>query len=439
VPPRTTEPMKSKNHDSSRKPAAKKSKAPPVVPDKAKKTKPRRSVAKSKPEGAPKQRATKKKALKIPPLLLEGDVTTAQPISGPGQRYALGPIPPPEHFASTEGELPESYGTMQLFITARDPHWLYAHWDLSREQLKKFNGLSVDHHLVLRIYRDAIVGEPLTQIHLHPESRNWFVPVAHAGAKYAAELGYYDLRSQWKSVSSSGATFTPPDTLAEDTTARFATIPSDVPFEQLLALVKTAIREHVPLVEALQQLRAEGYTQLPAAAQIAGEWTPAQEQALAAVISMDQVRRIWIGSLEITELIRRQLQQEISSLAVSQFGLPSSPMGAFGSISSAFGGMPQKGFWFNINAELIIYGATEPDAAVTIGGKKIKLRPDGTFSFRFALPDGNYNLPAVATSADGDDSRNADLKFSRITKYGGEVGAHPQDPKLKPPVVEAVA
>ena len=61
-----------------------------------------------------------------------------------------------------------------------------------------------------------------------------------------------------------------------------------------------------------------------------------------------------------------------------------------------------KGFWFNVNAELIIYGATEPDAKVTLGGHEIKLRPDGSFSYRFALPDGNYDLPAVAVSADGD-------------------------------------
>ena len=47
-----------------------------------------------------------------------------------------------------------------------------------------------------------------------------------------------------------------------------------------------------------------------------------------------------------------------------------------------------KGFWFNVNAELIIYGATEPTARVTLGGHEIKLRPDGTFSYRFSLPDG---------------------------------------------------
>ena len=124
-------------------------------------------------------------------------------------------------------------------------------------------------------------------------------------------------------------------------------------------------------------------------------WTPQQEQALAKVVNIDEVRRVWMGSLEITELIRRQLAQEISSLGVSSFGVSS--------LSSPFGGMEKaKGFWFNVNAELIIYGATEPDAKVTLGGHEIKLRSDGTFSFRFALPDGKYDLPAVAVSADGD-------------------------------------
>ena len=109
------------------------------------------------------------------------------------------------------------------------------------------------------------------------------------------------------------------------------------------------------------------------------------------------------------------------------------------SVSSPFGGEGRrKGFWFNVNAELIIYGATEPDANVTIGGRKIQLRRDGTFSFRFALPDGNYDLPAQATSADASDSRRAELKFSRATQYRGEVGKHPQDAKLKVPRVENV-
>jgi hypothetical protein len=103
------------------------------------------------------------------------------------------------------------------------------------------------------------------------------------------------------------------------------------------------------------------------------------------------------------------------------------------------GGMPgKKSFWFNVNAELIIYGATEPDAAVSIAGRKIKLRPDGSFSFRFSLPDGHYDLPAIAISADGTDSRAANLQFRRETEYRGDVGTHPQDPGLRPPKADSV-
>ncbi len=42
-----------------------------------------------------------------------------------------------------------------------------------------------------------------------------------------------------------------------------------------------------------------------------------------------------------------------------------------------------------------------------------------------------------ATSAS--DSRRAELRFSRATQYRGEVGAHPQDAKLKAPRAENVA
>src|SRR6185437_13514246 len=119
-------------------------------------------------------------------------------------------------------------------------------------------------------------------------------------------------------------------------------------------------------------------------------------------------------------------------------GAPTSPSGAVTGISSPTAkeaGQP-KGFWFNVNAELIVYGATEPDATVTIAGRKIKLRPDGSFSYRFALPDGNYEMPAIAISADQTDGRAADLKFSRNTEYRGDVAAHPQDPALRPMLAE---
>jgi hypothetical protein len=83
----------------------------------------------------------------------------------------------------------------------------------------------------------------------------------------------------------------------------------------------------------------------------------------------------------------------------------------------------------------VIYGATEPDAAVTIGGRRVRLRPDGTFSYRFSLPDGSYELPLAARSAQGDE-RRAELSFYRGTRYGGEVQALVRNFELKPPAAE---
>jgi hypothetical protein len=76
----------------------------------------------------------------------------------------------------------------------------------------------------------------------------------------------------------------------------------------------------------------------------------------------------------------------------------------------------EKKFWLAVNTELIVYGATEPDARVLVQGKEISLRPDGTFSLRFALPDGKQTIPVEATSGDGDEKRTITPVVNRETK-----------------------
>jgi uncharacterized protein len=384
----------------------------------------------------PRRAPARPKPVEAPTILLEGDRSAPPPVSGPGEKYSLGPVPPAPHFETAETELPEAYGTKKLTLTARDPHWLYAHWDLTQEQQAKLNAKSADGHLVLRIHADRLEGHPLYEIHVHPESRHWFAHVERAGDSYVAVLGYYSPLGRWTRVASSSATLTPPDAAATEAEAEFATIPFEFPFAKLMQIIEDAVRDHLPLARAIEELRRHGHPDLPRFAPSSEPaapraWTPQQEQALAKIVSVDEVRRVWMGSLEITELIRRRLARDISSPGVSSFGVSS--------LSSPFGGLERaKGFWFNVNAELIIYGATEPDAKVTLGGHEIKLRPDGSFSYRFALPDGKYDLPAVAVSADGTDGRAANLKFARETEYLGDVGTHPQDPSLQPPLPENV-
>jgi len=419
---------------------------------------------------------TQKKKVAVPPILLEGDEPSAPAASGPGVKFSLGSTPPTQSFSG--GELPESYGTRKLFLTARDPHWLYATWDLTPGQQKELNDASTDGHPILRIYGGKIEGHPTYEIHVHPESRHWFAHVERAGNSYIAELGYYSALGKWVRVAVSSGTLTPPDAAAAESDADFATIPFELPFVKLMQIIEEAVRDNLPLTVAIEELRRHGHPDLPrfsssgfssiapspsgrtgSAAETARPngsgvapppdgkpvpgrvWTPEQEKALARIINIDQTRRVWMGSLEITELVRRRLAREVTS-PVNAFGVgvpgavptPADHPGG----SSPRGGQAGKAqnFWFNVNAELVIYGATEPSAKVTLGGHEIKLRADGTFSFRFALPDGKYDLPAVAVAADGTDGRAAELKFSRATDYLGDVGVTPPDPALKPPLAD---
>jgi hypothetical protein len=76
----------------------------------------------------------------------------------------------------------------------------------------------------------------------------------------------------------------------------------------------------------------------------------------------------------------------------------------------------QRKFWLVVDCELIVYGATEPDAKLTVQDKEIKLRPDGTFTLRFALPDGKQVIPVKAISADLIEERTITPIVNRETK-----------------------
>ena len=72
------------------------------------------------------------------------------------------------------------------------------------------------------------------------------------------------------------------------------------------------------------------------------------------------------------------------------------------------------GLW--VDAELVVYGATDPKAAVTIQGEPVRLRPDGSFSVRMALPDGTQTIPVEATALQQQDTRTITPIVSRRTE-----------------------
>merc|ERR1712117_240416 len=100
-----------------------------------------------------------------------------------------------------------------------------------------------------------------------------------------------------------------------------------------------------------------------------------------------------------------------SGIGMSMSGMGMNMSGIAGSIPPI---RPRK-FWLVADAELIIHGATEPDATVTIGGRPIKLNPDGTFRFQMAFPDGLIDYPIMAVAVDGEQNRSIHMQFTRET------------------------
>jgi len=110
------------------------------------------------------------------------------------------------------------------------------------------------------------------------------------------------------------------------------------------------------------------------------------------------------SSAELVGEMHRRLRAEAASGMVSSFG--ASPLAKAEKVA---------GFWFTLDCELVVYGATEPDATVTMQGRPVALRPDGTFTVRMALPDGVEEIETVATSADGSEERTITPVVSRKT------------------------
>lgn len=404
---------------------------------------PETRMANRRAAGKPAPKNKRKPAepqIAVPAFLLEGDEPGHPEAGGPGEKFSLGPTVSLEHFSEAIAPLPESYGTGKLFLTARDPHWLYANWDFTREEQFRHNARSMDRHLVLRVHSAAPAApvvpppKPVAEYHVHPESKHWFVHVERAGETYTTELGYYQTGRKWQSLAFSAPQRTPPDNISTDSTVKFATIPAELSFETMLGLLKETAGETVaknaPLAHVVDQIRPRAPEHFPKPTAPDGDWTPEQEQALAGVLTAD---RAGVALPSSEEFVAEKPWPEFAFDYEAGEAAPLPPPTSY--VSSFFGGAEQKDFWFNVNAELIIYGATEPNATVTFAGKPIQLRADGSFRFHFALPDGQYELPGSAVSADGTDGRAVELKFTRATAISGDVSTAPADPALKSPPV----
>jgi len=313
------------------------------------------------------------------------------------------------------GYLPESYGTKKLFLVARDPHILFAYWDLNQVQYQEAARAANDGKVFLEVY---VPGEGrVQQIHIWDCHKNWYLQVNRPETTFVAQLGYYRGDGGFEALARSAEVRTPRDTLSPNTDARFVTIPFHVSFRELFDMIAAQAQPGEELAETLARLQRSDF-ELPFQARVPRDLTAKESEELLDYLGDEEIRRRMVGSFEITEILKKRFETMLSS------GQWASSAGAWvTSVSSPFGASfgRERGFHMHVNAELIIYGGTEPDAKVRIDGQDIALTKDGTFSYHFVLPDGQFHIPVDATSADGVEKRSALLSFLRMTELEGDV------------------
>jgi len=279
-------------------------------------------------------------------------------------KYDVGVPSGRDQTAKIPRELPNGYGKDRIVLMVRDPYWLHTYWELTHGAIKRAEAaLGQDWHGSKPILRlldvtsrdDSNRTEAIVRdVDIHGGCSNWYLEVGNPPRSYRIDIGYLTRNGQFYVLARSNVVTTPRAGLSDVIDENWADIDSRMA-ERLYAM-------------------SAGFD--PAA-----------------------------SSLEMRSLFDERLRRPLSSPNVSSFG------------SGALFAARQRKFWFQLDAELIVYGATEPNARVTLQEQPVNLRPDGTFTMRFKLPDSRQIIPAVATSPDGIEERTTVLAIERNTKH----------------------
>ena len=254
-------------------------------------------------------------------------------------------------------------GKDRMILMVRDPYWLHAHWDITRQSVDRAKASLAEHwHTIKPILRLLKMDNSGTtsnaetvfrDIEIHGGVRNWYIEVDSPPSRFRMLMGYLSANNRFYELARSNTVTTPVPGGKETSDDHWADISKDA--------------EHIYSMSG-------GY----------GDDTQTGD---------------------LTEVFQERLKRTMDSDVLSQFG-----SGAEGSLKR------HKHFHFDVDAELIVFGSTHPEAHVSVGTEPVKVRNDGSFSIRLPLPDRRQVLPATAKSRDGVDEQTVVIAVERNTK-----------------------
>jgi uncharacterized protein len=306
------------------------------------------------------------------------------------------------------GDLPGGYGESRIVLLPRDPQWGYAYWDISNEH-KDHLRWQGGRQLVLRLYDvtevyfDGFNAHNMNEYPCDEVAREWYIPIPISDRTYVIDIGYTTEGGGFLILSRSASVQIPPVYPSDWVDDRFLTIPFDADLRG-----KTFVSLTPP---SKQRAAFQGVGFGTAAAPTVTGTHQSLLEYMATQVGVNPGSLFGSQQMVSGVGLVGAVPTSFSGIGLSGIGF----MGASELFSVSAAPARARSFWLVADAELIVYGATEPTASVTIAGKPVKLNPDGTFRFQYHFPDGFIGQPIVAVAEDGEQSRSITMNFLRDT------------------------
>jgi hypothetical protein len=247
----------------------------------------------------------------------------------------------------------------RLVVMVRDPYWLHANWELAPRSVERAQSALGPHwhttRPVLRVFSISGDGTAVLdrEITIHGGVNHWYVDVQSPPQQFRMEIGYLSASGHFYCLARSNSVTTPPAGTSDSIDENWVDIDENA--DRIFAM--------------------------------SGGYTPQGT------------------SLELQELLEERLRRPMGTPMQTRYG------GGAARVLANTQDLP-----FAVDAELLVYGVSHPDAHVTLQGEPVPLRPDGSFAVRMSLPDRRQVIPVIASSPDGVEQRTIILAVERNTK-----------------------
>jgi hypothetical protein len=246
-----------------------------------------------------KESSKKKSGLRATP-----DAVQSEKTQRPGSKNKA-PVEPADKLKFEDlGPMPSGYG--EMFLIARDPHWLFTYWDFD------YAKFPVPRKLFIEVYRD---NELESTIEINDIARNWYIPVQSASSDYSVVFGYRGTEDIWTIVGKAGPTQTPPESISPNWETQFATVPFHLSFNFLLDVVKASRSEGQPLTETLARLQQAAIGDQGGSS----NWGSEQIKVLETLLGKDFLDRLFsMSSQDVLQFLHTELSGRLDSESASE-------------------------------------------------------------------------------------------------------------------------